>query len=356
VGNYAVEVVGAGIAGPFIAWSLAKRGWNVALVDVLENPWHRPCGGLVSSNALREFSFLKKFVLRRIDGARIHAGKETMTVERNRVAYVLDRENLVRFLIESSASAGASVFLGRRGPAYNAMVTVGADGALSTVRMSLGIPLPRRVIALQRVVRGRFDHMVDVFFLKGCSFFGWIIPLSDNRALAGVATEGDPRPFLRKLTRLARVKSVGKPEGRPIPVDAPLRNVVYGTTALVGDAVPHTKATTGGGIYYGLKAARYLSDAIHMFFSTGSMGYYQKAHMRYLYPHLQMHHLLRRLIEKKDMELIIRDAKEYGLDEALSKYGDMDKPFFVLRKEFWFFMLRTFSPYGRILRKLYQSQ
>ncbi len=352
---FAVEVVGLGVVGSYIAWRLAEKGWRVVGRDVSERPWEAVCGGLVSAETVRENPFMEPHVLLTVNGARIHAGRETLEVLRPRVAYVLDRAALHRELIERAGSAGAEVRLGERGPKRDAAVLIGADGVLSTVRRSLGLGTPAYVMGAQVEVRGRFDDLVDVYFLPNIDFFAWIIPLDEKHARAGLATRGDPVPPLRAFLRRLRLRRAGEIRGRPIPVDTPLRRVVFGTTALVGDAVPHTKATTGGGIRYGLLAARALVEATHRFFSTGILSPYQSFHTRYLYPRLSLHYLLRRWFGRITEETL-RRAKDAGLADVLSRFGSMDDPFFVLNPRVWWAIARTFSPGAHIPRKPRRSR
>ena len=352
---FAVEVNGLGVVGAYIAWQVAERGWRVVGRDTSKKPWDSVCGGLVSAETVRENPFMEPHVLHTINGARIHAGRETLEVWRRNVAYVIDRASMHREIIERAESAGAEIHLGERGPRGDGTVLVGADGVLSTVRRSLGLKAPAYIIGAQVDVRGEFDDAVDVYFLPNVDFFAWVIPTDDGHARAGLATSGDPVPLLRAFLRRLRLRRVGEIRGRPIPVDAPLRRVVYGNTALVGDAVPHTKATTGGGIRYGLLAARSLVNAIHGFFSTGTLFPYQSYHLRQLYPRLSLHYLLRRWFGRVTEETL-RRAKDAGLDEALSRYGSMDDPFFALRPSVWWAIARTFSPFVHTQQKSRRSR
>ena len=53
-----VAIVGAGPAGSHLACQLSKRGFEVMLFDA-RPAWEKPCGGGVTSKALREFEFLR---------------------------------------------------------------------------------------------------------------------------------------------------------------------------------------------------------------------------------------------------------------------------------------------------------
>src|SRR5437764_6757772 len=54
-----VAIVGAGPAGAHLAYLLSRSGADVLLFDARE-AWEKPCGGGVTSKALRGFDFLQR--------------------------------------------------------------------------------------------------------------------------------------------------------------------------------------------------------------------------------------------------------------------------------------------------------
>src|SRR5262245_56321846 len=54
-----IAIVGAGPAGARLAHQLCKNGIEVLLFDA-RDAWEKPCGGGVTSKALREFKFLRE--------------------------------------------------------------------------------------------------------------------------------------------------------------------------------------------------------------------------------------------------------------------------------------------------------
>ncbi len=347
---FAVRVVGGGLIGSYVARELARRGWSVLLLDPLEEP-DPVCTGLVSSKAVREHK-LDEFTVWRIDGARFHADGETAEVFREGVAYVLDRKELDKAVREDALSEGAEFEKAwvtpsrlRRG---EALITVGADGPASTVRGFMGVKEPELFKAAQTEVKGEFDHIVDVYLDAAPDFFGWVVPKSENRAIVGVATAGNPVLLLRGLLRRIR-KKASNIRGGLIPVE-PLKDVKRETFYLVGDAAAQVKPTTGGGIYYGLLAAKVLVDSIHGRL-TGRSDVYERYHRTKIYPKLAFLAILRRLYPKLCWERVLRDAKEFGILEELEKRGDMEDPSFLLYPRFIHFIFRIASPYLQILRR-----
>ncbi len=342
------------MTGSFVAWKLASLGWRVKLYDPFPTP--RPvCAGLVSMKCVREHH-LEPFILRRIDGARIHAGAEELTIERKGVAAVIDREALDKELRELALSEGAEFeqrWVTRRDlEGMDALIVVGADGPTSTVRRFLGLQEPQLLRAAQGVISGHFDHYVDVFLDVVPDFFGWIVPLDDKRALLGVATAGNPISPLKHLSKRLK-RRVRDIRGGQIPVE-PLKRVKVGNYYLVGDAAGQVKPTTGGGIYYGLLAAKALFQSIHQRL-TGGTDFYQSFHLRRIYPKLALLRMLFRLYPRIQWEGLLREARESGIVEALERRGDMEDPAFLFTPPFLPFIFRIAFPWMNILRRPSES-
>jgi len=279
----------------------------------------------------------------RIDGARIHAGDISITVERKEVAYAFDRKVLDAALAERAESAGARILFGRRWSGERADILIGADGFSSSVRSSLGIPTPRYVMGAIGFVWGDFDSYVDVYLDRDVApgFFAWVIPRSENVAEVGLGVDAlhssEVLERLRVFARRLGFERLDLLGARPIPVDRPRTRVVFGRTMLVGDAAVQTKATTGGGISYGLLAADGLADAI----ISGDLYAYQRFHHSYIFPRLFLHWLAREYLNRVDSEQLLNLVREYDLEKELSRSGDMDDPFFLFSPRFFAFTFRS---------------
>ncbi len=337
-----VLVVGAGPAGLRVAERLAGEGISVTVFEQLKGIPRKVCSGLLSSRTVKRFG-LKGLEENVVHGARIHAGNEEIFVERRRVAYVFDRGVLDSDLAERAESAGASILFGRRWTGERADVTVGADGFSSSVRRALGLKAPRYIMGAIGFVKGVFDSYVDVYLDSSIApgFFAWVIPRSEGVAEVGLGVDSaHSSEVLARLRAFARRLGYDNLElrgARPIPVDRPMLRVVSGNAALVGDAAVQTKATTGGGISYGLRAADALSDAI----ASGDICLYQRFHRTYIYPRLLIHWVARSYLNRVDSERLLRLVEEYGIDEKLSERGDMDDPLFLLSPGFLGFIFRS---------------
>ncbi len=337
-----VLVVGAGPAGLRTAEVLAENGVSVSVFERSRRIERKVCSGLLSARTVRRYG-LVAFAENSVDGARIHAGNIEISVERKRVAYVLNRQALDSELLARAESAGADVYLGREWRGESADALAGADGFASSVRARLGLRPPRFVMGAIGFVRGHFDGFVDIYLDPEVApgFFAWQIPRSDSEAEIGLGvSEKHSSTVFHRLRRFAT--SLGYSElrvlgARPIPVDLPLKRVIYDGHALVGDAAVQTKATTGGGISYGLLAADALASAI----LSGDLAAYQRFHRRRIFPRLFLHYLIRRYLDRVDPERLLHLVHEYGMEAELSRRGDMDDPFFLFSPKIFAFIFRS---------------
>ncbi len=326
-------MVGGGL-GSRMAEVLASEGFRVALYE--KNPKrHVVCGGLVSNETLLENPFLEEYAVHRIDGAVITAGEKELTVERRGVAWVLDRDEMFQGMIERAVAEGATLVPRAWKDNTEQRVLVGADGATSSIRPLVTEERATLLLGYQAEIPWKEDdHLVRVDFGPWSDiFFGWVIPLGNGRAHAGIGlslnTSGEARERLRSYLKFLGVKARRvRPEGRVIPVSRPLRRVVREDVLLVGDAAVHTKASTGGGIRFGLKAIHYAAPVIVRYLGgEGKVEEFNRIHGKELYPSLKLHWAVHRFYNstsREELGEILEWAEESGFRERLEKEGQMD--------------------------------
>jgi len=113
-----------------------------------------------------------------------------------------------------------------------------------------------------------FNHKeyVELYFGKKFfpGFFAWITPLTDGKARIGLCVKNGFSPIFHLdkalkhhpiISRKTRGGKTVKAFGGVIPIHGPISKTFGEGLLVVGDSAGHVKSTSGGGIYFGLKAA-----------------------------------------------------------------------------------------------------
>ncbi len=144
---------------------------------------------------------------------------------------------------------------------YSGRIVVGADGALSTVRKSLGIKLPRLCLGVMTKTEKKPQReSIEVHMNKFYSpdFFSWIIPQTKEYGLMTGVRPGQNFQYFKKALSL--------PDGRTYASYIPIGTCrsYANRTLLVGDACGQVKPLTGGGIMFSMRAAHHAARVIKL--------------------------------------------------------------------------------------------
>jgi geranylgeranyl reductase family protein len=302
-----VAIVGAGPAGSQLAHQLSVNGFEVALFDARE-PWEKPCGGGVTSKALREYGFLKNgdAPKQMISSLRlISARNREISLTPSHDFAIYSRRELARMMRERAVAAGTQLFYCARvtgtdyahgewklettAGEFTADFLVGADGASSIIRRRVGVRFRAKDFAYAlgwNVYGCNSLSRVDVKYLDEVSGYLWLFPRTDHISY-GIASgyqEATPArlrekllAFIEKEDREAALeirKAVGYSTERASFYAAMIPALDVATWdclkacdpvkawALVGDAAGFVDPLTGEGIYYALKSADLLAGAL----------------------------------------------------------------------------------------------
>lgn len=297
-------IVGAGPAGSHLASRLAQAGLEVALFDP-KGAWEKPCGGGLTSRALKEFPFLLNSTgspRQAIDRITIvsPAGLQ-VTVALKEPFAVYSRLVLNGMILDRAIESGAAFIRAavndfeRSGDGWTlsagqegetrARFLVGADGAASPTRRRLVGIFTAQDLALafgynvrEEPGNGTSERASEVKIVFPRDFTGylWAFPRPGvmNFGVAcklGERTSDELRRLLREFICEFYGGDVPDPErmsffGAKIPTldlaSWPGLRATGEGWALIGDAAGFADPITGEGIYYALKSADLLADAI----------------------------------------------------------------------------------------------
>ena len=281
--------MGAGPAGSLLAWRLASRGGSVTLFDA-SHPREKPCGGGLTAKALSllpEAPADDPLPARRVDRCVFESGRgERVDLDLTRPVAIASRSDLDAWLLRRATGAGAAHVAERvievdangglrtsaRAASYD--VVVGADGAGSLVRRTFvgAVPPARLTMAAGWFATGASE--MTVRFLPGLAGYLWLFPRLDHVGV-GICAPLAAQPTRDLLARLRREAARSFPAladeeaetyahtiPSPSTDPASLREIAGARWALVGDAAALADPITGEGIYYALRSALVLAEAL----------------------------------------------------------------------------------------------
>ena len=248
---YDLFIVGAGPVGCYFARNIEGCSYNL-IEEHREVGVPVQCAGLVGEKIFR---YVKKKYFNKINGAHIRYKGDSFPLRKKGVAYVIDREEFDKNLSRGVDISFEERFLAARRKddavkikttkgIYHAKYLVGCDGPRSRVRRYVTSQEPRYLTSLQRTIRYRHDPDMISFFLRP---FSWIIP--ENEEICRVGTISDhPSRVMPSYGGDVLQKTGGL-----IPVG--LLRTYRDKVLVIGDAAAQVKPLTGGGLYYGMRAA-----------------------------------------------------------------------------------------------------
>jgi digeranylgeranylglycerophospholipid reductase len=369
-------VVGGGPVGSYAALNLAKLGAKVTVFEehsTIGYPSH--CAGHISIKSLRSMGLYplpKGIVENTFCKANFHSplGSKFSIKLSCPVTLALNRARFDQFLANQAQNAGASLVLGSRVQSLLLMngsvkgikirkadgsdekvyskIVLDSEGISSRLLRQAGLKA-LKTSGLVYGVEAEVDtvqdvelHAVEVYFGKDYApgFYGWLIPRPDGSAKVGLATNhGDPREYLKRLMfkhpvaskqlRKAKITHVGY---HAITLGGPISKSYADGFLAVGDCASQVKPTTGGGVIFGLTAAKAAAEVASQAIalrdvSSNILQTYQKRCDELLKFDFRVMLRIRRFLDSlsdKRLDEMLRVCGKIGLDKALRDVDEID--------------------------------
>jgi flavin-dependent dehydrogenase len=203
-----VGIVGAGPAGAWAAYRLARAGAGVVVFDP-SHPREKPCGGGITGRALELIGaeMLRGMPATVVRDVSLEAGDRaaSMTIDADRTAaprlVVASRRDFDGALLRAAIDAGATlapervVDVGRGtirtagGAVHRVDWVLGADGANSLVRRRMFRPFARRQLSIAKgyYARGVSAGAIRIRFTADPPGYLWSFPRPDHLAIGACA-------------------------------------------------------------------------------------------------------------------------------------------------------------------------
>jgi flavin-dependent dehydrogenase len=285
-----IAIIGGGPAGALAAAELARAGREVLLFEE-KMAWEKPCGGGLTDKALAQWPFLRDAQVERnwvSDCELIAPSGRNVRFPLERQIAIFSRLKLNGLLLDRARDAGAKLLRERvlqiDGDAgrwlirtaigsHSADFIVLAAGARNSLRTRFTRALGSEnfMVAAGYYIPGN-HHAVQIKFLKELHGYIWVFPRADHFS-AGICG----RMGGKNTAELRRTLEGSLPEfglsldgasfyAHIIPSLTPdaLRNRSFAGDgwAMIGDAAGFVDAITGEGLYYALRSAELLTEAL----------------------------------------------------------------------------------------------
>ncbi|MFP4117055.1 MAG: geranylgeranyl reductase family protein [Candidatus Aenigmatarchaeota archaeon] len=278
---YDLIVSGAGPVGSHLARQFTKKGQDVLLLEKGEVGKPLKGTGHVSTDIFDHVPKDESFIEKEIYGAEVHDRFGSYSFGRDRLtSYVIDRVEFDKYMVDLAKEEGVEFknekfdgYEAERGKVivetnegkYESRLLAGCDGPQSDVRTASEMDGPKMflhgIFTEQIEVEPIEQDYVELFLDASDDFFGWKVPREESFEYGLALEQGrDTREALERFSEKEGF-NIRKVYAGMIPI-LPPEEIHKGRAFLCGDAAGHTKPFSGGGLIYGLTAAKIVAETI----------------------------------------------------------------------------------------------
>jgi flavin-dependent dehydrogenase len=250
--------------------------------------------------------------------------------------------------VESDYVKGVEIKSGKSKQTLRSGVVVDAEGCSSRLLRKMGMQAINHAMTVNAIlaeveeVNGLDMDTVEVYLGRRYApgFFAWIIPTNEDAAKIGLATTvGNPQEYLQRFIQKHPVasKKLGKSKVirrvfHPISLGGAIQRTYANGLLVVGDVASQVKATTGGGVIFGLLCSRIAGNVAYEAsqrgdYSESTLSRYESMWKGEIGLDLTVMHHLRRLLNRlsdSEIDRIIDFGVRLGTRRILRQSGDLD--------------------------------
>jgi len=335
-----ISVVGAGPAGSFYASKEQHDDVHIFEEDTrVGNPIS--CTGILTDSVKRVMPIKDDLIISKIKRFKIVSPNgKSIVIDLKKVNMVLDRARYDRYVLDMAIDNGAKLHLNervlgfkKRGKTYilktskgtyDTSMIVGADGPKSMVARVAGIYGKRRFLKGWQARCKCKDLEEDTSEVHlNLGEFSWVVPEDDNIARVGVIG-ADTAQLMKDYKTLVGKSKILEDQSGIIPLYSRKQPLRKDNVFVIGDAATQVKATTYGGIIYGLIAGGYLAENKETYAHQ-----FNKKLGKDLWVSLKMREMMNSMSEKQSNEMIEIFRKKSNNDILAQHDRDFPSKFIV---------------------------
>ena len=252
------NIIGAGPIGCYLAYLLADKFEVRVYEEHKEIGKPVRCAGIITNSISKIIKIPESVILNKIKDFEIDYKDKKLKLKLKNPDIIIDRAKFDRWFYIKAKEKGVKFFLSKRIEDLKELkgIIIGADGPNSIVSKQIGNKLESWMGIQARIKMNYQNVKTSLEYGK----FGWIIPEGNGICRVGIM---DEKETARKtFNAFINGRKIIEVQAGLIPKYNPKTVVNKNELYIVGDAAGMIKATTGGGIIPGLKAAKVLANCL----------------------------------------------------------------------------------------------